>query len=584
MPVSLVESNSLLAIDIGSVNTRAAYFDVVEGQYRFIGMGQALTSLAPPVKNIAFGMQAAIEALQQVIDKQLIDDNGGLIVPSRAEGGGVDSLCATISAGDTFRVLLLGLLPDVSLKSVESLALSAGAQIVDAISINDTRSLNEQLDAFLKSKPDLVLVAGGTDGGATLSIQKMLELVGLASYLLPQEKRPALLFAGNQKISQQVRASLKNLVSDIKIAPNVRPVAEVEDLVPAQRELADLMIGLRQRQMPELEDLRSLSGSAVLPSVYNQGRMVRFLSRYFNTGRGVLSVDLGASALKMALAFGDELYSYVFSQYGMGDPLSGLLAHTEFDELLRWLPLALPGDVVRDYIYQKSLYPAFVPTSSEELVIEQTIARHLLQNASYQAVAKLPARHRSRSGLLPAVQPILASGAVLTEAPTLGQKLLMLLDGLQPAGITTLAIDQNNLLGMLGAVAEQNSLLPVHVIDSGALAYLATVIAPVINNVNYGTPIVRAKIIRSDGSQNETEVKMGALQVLPLEGGQTARLQLRPLQRADVGLGPGRAGEVEVIGSALGVVIDARGRPIRLPSEAERRRELLTMWNNKMGA
>jgi hypothetical protein len=137
---------------------------------------------------------------------------------------------------------------------------------------------------------------------------------------------------------------------------------------------------------------------------------------------------------------------------------------------------------------------------------------------------------------------------------------------------------------MLGAVAEQNSLLPVHVIDSGALAYLATVIAPVINNVNYGTPIVRAKIIRSDGSQNETEVKMGALQVLPLESGQTARLQLRPLQRADVGLGPGRAGEVEVIGSALGVVIDARGRPIRLPTEAERRRELLTLWKNKMGA
>lgn len=584
MPVSLVESNSLLAIDIGSVNTRAAYFDVVEGQYRFIGMGQALTSLAPPAKNIALGIQSAIESLQQVIGKPLIDNNGGLIVPSQAEGFGVDSLCATVSAGDTVRTLLVGLLPDVSLKSVESLALSAGTQIVDAISINDTRSLNEQLDAFLKAKPDLVLVAGGTDGGATLSIQKMLELVGLASYLLPEERRPALLFAGNQKISQQVRASLRNLVSEVKIAPNVRPLADAEDLVPAQRELADLMIGLRQRQMPELEDLRSLSGSTVLPSVYNQGRMVRFLSRYFDTGRGVLSVDLGASALKMALAFGDELYSYVFSQYGMGEPLSGLAVHTDFDELLRWLPLALPGDVVRDYVYQKSLYPAFIPTSSEELAIEQTIARHLLQNASYQAVSKLPLRHRSRSGLLPAVQPILAGGAVLTEAPALGQKLLMLLDGLQPAGITTLAMDQNNLLGMLGAVAEQNSLLPVHVIDSGALAYLATVIAPVINNVNYGTPIVRAKIIRSDGSQNETEVKMGALQVLPLESGQTARLQLRPLQRADVGLGPGRAGEVEVIGSALGVVIDARGRPIRLPTEAERRRELLTLWKNKMGA
>lgn len=583
MPVSLVEGNSLLAIDIGSATTRAAYFDVVEGQYRFIGMGQAPTSLSAPTHNIAFGMQSAIESLQQVIDKQLIDENGKLILPSNPDGFGVDNLCATISAGDLVKTVLVGLLPDVSLKSVESLALSAGTLIVDSISINDTRSLNEQLDAFLKSSPDLVLIAGGTDGGATHSIQKILELVGLASYLMPQEKRPALMFAGNKEISQQVRASLKNLVSDVTISSNVRPIAEVEDLGPAQRELANLMINLRQRQMPELEDLRAISGSVVLPSGYNQGRMVRFLARYFDSGRGVLSVDLGASALKMALAFGDELYSYVFSQYGLGESLSRLLLHTSLEDLMRWLPLNLSSDVVRDYIYQKSLYPSFIPTSVEELAIEQAISRHLLQSAVNQAVSKLPARHRSRSGLLPALQPILAAGATLTEAPTLGQKLLMLLDGLQPAGITTLAIDQNNLLGMLGAAAEQNSLLPVHVIDSGALAYLATVIAPVVGNVNYGTPIVRAKLIRSDGAQREIEVKMGALQVLPLESGQTARLQLRPLLRADVGLGPGRAGEVEVIGSALGVVIDARGRPIRLPNESERRRELLTMWNNKMG-
>jgi len=217
------------------------------------------------------------------------------------------------------------------------------------------------------------------------------------------------------------------------------------------------------------------------------------------------------------------------------------------------------------------------------LALEQAIVRHLLQLASRAAVAQLPAKYRPRSGLLPSVQPILASGASLTEAAALGQKLLMLLDGLQPVGITTLAMDQNNLLSMLGAIAEQNSLLPVQVIDSGVLAYLATVIAPVINNVNYGTPIVRAKLIRSDGTESETEVKMGALQILPLESGQTARLQLRPLLRADVGLGPGRAGEVDVIGSSLGVVIDARGRPIRLPVEADRRRELLNLWQNRMG-
>jgi len=33
----------------------------------------------------------------------------------------------------------------------------------------------------------------------------MLEPVGLAGYLLPQEKRPVVLFAGNQKLDDEVK-------------------------------------------------------------------------------------------------------------------------------------------------------------------------------------------------------------------------------------------------------------------------------------------------------------------------------------------------------------------------------------------
>jgi len=159
---------------------------------------------------------------------------------------------------------------------------------------------------------------------------------------------------------------------------------------------------------------------------------------------------------------------------------------------------------------------------------------------------------------------------------------LMLLDGLQPAGITTIAIDQNNMLAMLGAAAEVNSMVPVQVLDSGALSYLATVISPV-SDADYGTPIVRAKLIRDDGTEMSSEIQMGNLQILPLGNRQTARLQLRPLKHADVGLGPGRAGEVDVNGSSIGIVIDARGRPLRLPADSTKRRALVLKWINTFG-
>jgi len=58
---------------------------------------------------------------------------------------------------------------------------------------------------------------------------------------------------------------------------------------------------------------------------------------------------------------------------------------------------------------------------------------------------------------------------------------------------------------------------------------------------------------------------------------------LQPLQRADAGLGPGRSGSITVTGGALGVVIDARGRPLQFPSDPVRRRELIKKWYYTVG-
>jgi hypothetical protein len=517
-----------------------------------------------------------------MIGRSLMDDEGQLTIPSQPDGSGVDGMVTTLSLGPAIKTLIVGLLSDVSLRSIESLAQTTYTRVVDSLKLNDPRPAGEQVDAIVLNSPELVLIAGGVDGGASHSIQKILEIIGLGAYLLPESKRPVVLFAGNKQLANDVQASLSNIVPVVNISPNIRPSVDVEDLAPAQRALANLVVNIRQRQMPELDEVRTLSGGIILPTSYAQGRMVRFLSSYFGSGKGVLSVDIGASAISMAASFGGDLHLNVFPQLGLGEALANLLKQTTLDDIARWLARDISLDMLRDYLYQKSVYPGVVPSTKDELAIEQAIVRQNLILASRWMVQRLPARLRPRNGLLPSFEPILAGGAAITGAGSTGQKLLMLLDGLQPAGIATLALDQNNLLAMLGASAEANSLLPVQVIDSGALAYLATVISPV-SNASYGTPIVRAKLIRDDGSEVTSEVMMGNLQILPLENRQTARLQLRPLQRADVGLGPGRAGEVEVTGSTLGVVIDARGRPLQLPGDAAQRRDLAKKWLTTLG-
>lgn len=582
MPTSLVEGNSLLAIDIGAVTTRAAYFDVVEGHYRFIAMGQSQTTSSAPLKNVLLGVQMAIGNLQLLLGKPLIDNEGRLTMPSQPDGIGVDSMVTTISAGPAIKTLVVGLLAEVSLKSIESLAQTTYTRIIDTIGLNDTRRSDQQVDSIVRNTPELVLMAGGMDGGATSSVQKTLEIIGLAAYLLPEAKRPAVLYAGNKALSQEVKAALQDIASYVQITPNVRPSLDVEDLAPAQRDLSNLVIKVREQQMPQLNELRELSGGVILPSAYAQGRMIRFLSSYYASGKGVLSVDAGASTISIGASFDGDLHLNAFPQFGLGEPLAGLLRYTTLNDITRWIPLEIAAETVREYLYQKSLYPSAIPATPEELAIEQAILRQNLQLAAHQMNNRLPPMLRGQNGLLPSFEPILASGAAITGAATPGQKLLILLDGLQPTGIGTLALDQNNLLSMLGAASELNSILPIQVIDSGALSNLATVISPV-SKAGPGTPIVQAKLTRDDGTEISFEVKTGDLQMLPLEAGQTGRLVLRPLRRADVGLGPGKAGELDVIGSLLGIVIDARGRPLNLPQDNNQRKTLLKKWLAAVG-
>jgi hypothetical protein len=179
--------------------------------------------------------------------------------------------------------------------------------------------------------------------------------------------------------------------------------------------------------------------------------------------------------------------------------------------------------------------------------------------------------------LLPLFEPILAGGGALSDAPTPGQSLLLLLDALQPVGITSIILDQNNLLPLLGAAAEHNQLLPVQVLESGAFMSLGTVVS-VISSATYGTPVLRARLTYADGNDARAEVKIGGLEILPLGIGQTARLTLQPMQRSDIGNGPGRNATLQVVGGVLGVVIDARGRPLTLPEDPVRRRELFKKW------
>ncbi len=583
MSPSLVEGDSLLAVDIGAATTHAVLFDVVEGEYRLVSTAQAPSTAEAPYQDILAGVRSAIGSLETITGRRLLDPDGELLTPMQADGSGVDDFVATLSAGPVLKAVVAGLLPDASVELARRLTETMYARIVDSISLQDHRRSDELIDGLLRLRPDIVVITGGTDGGASRSILKMLEPIGLATYLTPAEQRPAILFAGNQKMEAEVKSQLGHLTPTLSISPNIRPSLETEDLDPAERELARLFVDIRRKQIKGVDVLDAWSHGHILPTGYATGRMMRFLSKVYGSSKGILTVDLGAAAAVIAAGFKDKSTLGVYPQFGLGENLPGLLNYTSLENILTWSPMDLSPATLRDYLYQKALYPAAIPATREDHALSQAIARQALSLAMQAARRDFPRSAAAlRPGLLPLFEPILASGGTLSNAPTPGQSLLLLLDALQPVGLTTVILDQNNLLPVLGAAAGRNTLLPVQVLESGAFLSLGTVVSA-IAATSYGTPILQAKLTYEDSTEARCEVKFGTLELLPLPGGQTGRLELHPIGRTDVGFGPGRGSTVTVSGGSLGVVFDGRGRPISLPQDSGRRRDLIKNWNWTLG-
>ena len=225
------------------------------------------------------------------------------------------------------------------------------------------------------------------------------------------------------------------------------------------------------------------------------------------------------------------------------------------------------------------LFPQTVPMTSGDLQLELALARELIRAVLPSC---FPTHSLEMEGILPPVEMILGSGAVLSNVSRPGQAALVLLDALQPVGICSLALDVQGLAASLGAVAKVQPMATVQVIEAGAFQELGSVVIPT-GEADEGEVILQLKMIYENGSELEVEVEYGSLEVLPLPVGRSAELQLRPQRRFDIGVGPGRSWRRRVYGGSVGLIVDARGRPIRFPADKAERENKVQQWLWDMG-
>jgi len=250
----------------------------------------------------------------------------------------------------------------------------------------------------------------------------------------------------------------------------------------------------------------------------------------------------------------------------------------------RWTAVPISSEEVHQYLSNHQLYDSIVPDNVSELALSQAYARVQLQKTIHLFAKNYPwYQGQSGSGFHTCYEPIIASGAVLTQAPKPGQAMLMLLDGIQPWGITTMVLDKFHILPLLGLIGNVEPVLPVHLLASSAFENLGTVIVPT-SDAPEGDVILKVHVEVESGKNYSVDILQGDLRRLVIPPGSQVILGLDPEPHTYVGFGDrGEGGRLRVVGGTTGVVIDARGRPILLPQENELRVAKLHQWESILG-
>jgi hypothetical protein len=574
-----LDADSLLLLNVGTTHTRASLIDIVERQYRMVATAEYSTTADAPYSDVGEGVRFALDHLSALVGCEFFDETGQLIVPSRGSGTGVDAVVLTLSLQADVRVALVGLLPDISLRSVRKLTESAPVRVVAEVSLGDRRTDEARMDALCQAKPDLILVAGGSEGGASEAVLRLMEVVGLSIYMMPPESRPQVLFMGNSAVAGKVQELLKACQCPVSTARNIRPSLETEDLDPGRVALNEMTAQILRARLGGIEGLLAWTGGILTPSPLGMGTIIELLARSSPPRKGALGISVGSGSTTLAAGFGNTLELSVRPDLNLGRNAPRLLEMTSWRDLVRWLPMEFSEDALRDYLQNKALYPQTVPATAQDLCIEMAVIREMIRAAVRAAMPswRVPFTW-SWPGLLPPIATIVGSGSAFTNVPKPAYAALTLLDALQPAGVVNLNLDAQNMMCALGAAGRVNPLAVVQVLDSPAFPRLGTAICPV-GKSHMGDPVLRYRMRSEDGRQIRGDVRFGMIEVVPLPLGQKAQLTVQLHRRFDLGLGGyGQGGTIAVEGGLAGLIIDARGRPLVFESDRAKNRKLQEDW------
>jgi len=180
-----------LLIDIGSTFTKACAIDLLEEEILATAYTPSTTTT-----DVSEGIDKAIHMVNTVVGEKI--DYQIRLASSSAAGG--------------LRIVVVGLVPDLTVKAGKLSAYGAGAKVIATYSYKLTKCEKIEIE---KLNPDIILFVGGTDGGNEEIILWNANIISQLKIDVP------IIFGGNKAVAEEVKATLLKNGKDIFLAENV---------------------------------------------------------------------------------------------------------------------------------------------------------------------------------------------------------------------------------------------------------------------------------------------------------------------------------------------------------------------------
>ena len=433
-----------LLIDFGSTYTKTALVSLEPAG--LLGLSQAPTTVE---SDLMEGLEEALTAY------------------SPAQRDGIIFKGASSSAAGGLRIVAVGLVPELTVKAAREAALGAGARVLSAFAY----ILNEaEIAEISLLKPDLLLLAGGTDGGDRKTILENASRIAAAGLPVP------VVVAGNKSAAHEAASILQGKVPQVVVAGNVMPEVNRLDVEPAREAIRRLYLSeiTKARGLDKAQQQVGLAMPTPL-AVMKAGELY-----WKASGDDLIIVDPGGATTDIH-SFADgrprrsgcivkglpepPVKRSVEGDLGMRVSLPALLELAPAEELAGHLPFAATPDELESYARKVASCRGFLPGSEREHAFDCAFAAAALREALRRHAGSLAETYTPEGRLwvqrgkdLTETAVILATGGALVHSAAPAELLRAALTLNDPLILTPrsprLFLDRPYILFAAGLLAE----------------------------------------------------------------------------------------------------------------------------------